>query len=444
MSLSIAAEAINANLVGGDAVFTGVGTDTRSLQKGDLFIALRGQNFDGHNYLAEAISAGAVGAVLDHEIDTPLSYIRVPNTRRALGNLATFWRRQFKIPVIGVTGSNGKTTVKEMIGSILAAKGSGCITAGNLNNDIGTPLTLLNMQARDQFAVIEMGMNHKGEIDNLSHITQPTIALITNAAQAHLEGLGSVTDVAKAKGEIFNGMTHDGVAVINADDEHVKLWQGLVGDRRSVTFGIDNKADFTANYQMLDNGSIVNLNTPEGDIDMKVPLLGKHNVQNAVAASSAAMLAGASLKEIKSGLQSLQKISGRLEVKKGINGARILDDTYNANPDSLAVGIQVLRDYGGERVLVLGDMAELGDAGAAIHKRVGELAKRVGIARLFVIGELSKLAVKRFGKGAKYFKSHQTLIEALQDCMHADMTILVKGSRIMQMEKIVAGIEQAK
>ena len=444
MSLSIAAEAINANLVGGDAIFTGVGTDTRSLQKDDLFIALRGLNFDGHNFLAEAISAGAAGAVLDQEIDTPLPYIRVPNTRRALGNLATFWRRQFKIPVIGITGSNGKTTVKEMIGSILAAKGPGCITAGNLNNDIGTPLTLLNIQARDQFAVIEMGMNHKGEIDYLSHITQPTIALITNAAQAHLEGLRSVTDVAKAKGEIFNGLADDGVAVINADDEHVKLWQGLVGDRRSVTFGIDNKADFTANYQMLDNGSIVNLHTPEGDIDMKVPLLGKHNVQNAVAASSAAMLAGASLKEIKSGLQSLQKISGRLEVKKGINGARILDDTYNANPDSLAAGIQVLRDYGGERVLVLGDMAELGDASAAIHERVGKLAKRVGITRLFVIGELSKLAAKRFGKGAKRFKNHQTLIEALQDCMHADMTILVKGSRIMHMEKIIAGIEQAK
>ncbi|GMQ91294.1 MAG: UDP-N-acetylmuramoyl-tripeptide--D-alanyl-D-alanine ligase [Gammaproteobacteria bacterium] len=440
MSLSIAAEALNAPLIGSDAIFKGVSTDTRSLQADDLFVALRGPNFDGHHFLANAIDVGAAGALLDHKVDTILPYIQVPDTTRALGVLASFWRQQFEIPVIAITGSNGKTTVKEMLKSILSEQGQVCATEGNLNNHIGLPLTMLRLSRQDRFLILEMGMNHKGEIDYLSRLAHPTVALINNAARAHLVGVGDIRDVALVKGEIFNGL--DGKAVINADDQFSDLWIEQVKPREYMTFALDHKADVTALYQNTKAGLLIQLHTPEGEIEMKVPFLGKHNVMNALAASTAAMMAGASLKDIKAGMKKLKQISGRLEIKKGINGACVLDDTYNANPDSLAAGIQVLKDHGGERVLVLGDMAELGKAGKDIHKQVGELARQVGISRVFALGALTKKTARSFGKQGKHFNSHQELVEALQDCMHGDMTILVKGSRLMHMEQVVNGITQ--
>lgn len=440
MSLSIAAEALNAPLIGSDAIFKGVSTDTRSLQADYLFVALRGPNFDGHHFLANAIDIGATGALLDHKVDTVLPYIQVPDTIRALGVLASFWRQQFQIPVIAITGSNGKTTVKEMLASILSEQGQVCATKGNLNNHIGLPLTMLRLSKQDRFLILEMGMNHKGEIDYLSKLAHSTVALINNAARAHLEGVGDMRDVALAKGEIFNGL--DGKAVINADDQFADLWIEQVGPREYMTFALDHKADVTALYQNTTSGLIIQLRTPEGEIEMRLPFLGKHNVMNALAASTAAMMAGATLKDIKAGMKKLKQISGRLEIKKGINGACVLDDTYNANPDSLAAGIQVLKDRGGERVLVLGDMAELGKAGKDIHKQVGELARQVGISRIFALGTLAKKTARSFGKQGKHFNSHQELVEALQDCMHGDMTILVKGSRLMHMEQVVNGITQ--
>jgi len=442
MSLAILADVLKSPLVGRDAVFTGVGHDTRTLQAGDLYVAIKGEHFDGHHFLAEAIAAGAAGALLARDMDTPLPYVRVPNTRLALGNVAAFWRNQFRdIPVIAVTGSNGKTTVKEMIGAIMGETGPGCVTRGNLNNDIGVPLTLARLRAEHRYAVIEMGMNHPGEIEYLSRLTHPTIALITNAGEAHLAGVGTVEDVARAKGEIFIGLARDGTAVLNADDAHFALWRTLIGLKRNITFGLDNPADVRAEYRLTDVGSAIHLKTTtHGEIDMRVPLLGRHNVMNTLAATGAAIAAGAALAQVKTGLEKLIAVSGRLEVKPGISGARVIDDTYNANPASLAAGIQVLKEFGGERVLVMGDMAELGAAAADIHYRVGELANRVGIQRLFAIGELARVAIAGFGKGARHFESPEALIEALQDCMHADMTVLVKGSRVMRMERIVAGI----
>jgi len=440
MSLSLAADVLQTQYRGRDIVFTGVGTDTRSLTKGDLFFALRGPNYDGHLYLAEALGAGAVGAVVARAIDTALPILQVEDTRVALGSLASFWRQQFDFPVIAVTGSNGKTTVKDMIASILSQSMTGWATEGNLNNDIGVPLTLLKLRQQHQFAIVEMGMNHRGEIAYLSGLAKPTVAVITNAAQAHLEGLGSVEQVAHAKGEIFNGLSDDGVAVINADDPYHLLWRDLAAPHRVMTFALENPADVTAEYQTTDSGSLISMKTKEGEIEMHLPLLGKHNVMNAVTAATASLAGGAGLGDIHKGLEKLKAIAGRLEIKTGINGARILDDTYNANPDSVSAGLEVLREASGEKVLVLGDMAELGEASEEIHRRVGELARRVGINRLFTVGPLSRHAASAFGKGGRHFKGYEEAADALLDVLHSDMTVLVKGSRSMHMEKVVKGI----
>ncbi len=440
MSLSLLADKLQAKHHGRDAVFTGVSTDTRALAPGDLFVALTGPRFDGHGFLPDAIAAGAAGALLGRALDTPLPYVEVPDTRQALGAFAASWRAQFKVPVVAVTGSNGKTTVKEMLAAILACRGKGCVTRGNLNNDIGVPLTLLRLRADDGYAVIEMGMNHRGEIGCLTRLTRPTIALITNAAEAHLAGLGSVEEVARAKGEIFAGLADSGTAVINADDRYCELWKTLAAPRRLLTFGLEHKADVHADYAPDTQGGALRIKTPEGDIDMRLPLLGKHNALNALGATAAALAAGAALPDVRAGLEKLKAVAGRLELKDGISGARVIDDTYNANPASLAAGLQVLRDFPGERALVLGDMAELGPAAADIHRRVGELAQRLGIQRLFTLGELSRHAVEAFGRGARHFDSPEMLVDALMDCLHGEMTVLVKGSRVMRMERVVAGI----
>jgi UDP-N-acetylmuramoyl-tripeptide--D-alanyl-D-alanine ligase len=440
MSLALLADALRAPLIGADARFTGVSTDTRTLAAGDLFVALTGPNFDGHGFLSQAIAKGAAGALLSRALETSLPYVRVDDTRVALGEFAAFWRRQFQIPIIAVTGSNGKTTVKEMIGSILTQAGPVCVTRGNLNNDIGLPLTLLRLRKTDRAAVIEMGMNHRGEIEYLSKLTAPSVALITNAAEAHLAGVGSLEQVARAKGEIFSGLGRDGLAVLNADDPFYDLWRRLAGARRYVSFGIDRPADYTARYRLEPTGSHIQLKTPNGEVDMRLALIGKHNVLNALAAAAASLGAGATADDVIKGLEQLKAISGRLDLKPGINGARVIDDTYNANPGSVAAGLQVLQETRGERVLVLGDMAELGESAADIHRRIGELARRLGINRLYGLGEMSAVAVASFGEGGRHFASHAAVIDALIDIVHADMTLLVKGSRVMQMEKVVAGI----
>jgi len=379
MTLMAAAKVLNGTLHGADAEFSGVSTDTRTLARGDLFVALIGPHFDGHGFLRQAAEKGAVGTLVSRTVDAEIASVQVADTRLGLGQLAAHWRGRFDIPVIAVTGSNGKTTVKNMIASIMRETGTGLATQGNLNNDIGVPLTLLRLRTGDRYAVIEMGMNHPGEIDYLTHIARPTIAIINNAAAAHLAGLDSVEAVARAKGEIYAGLRDDGIAIVNADDAYAGLWRQLAAPHRVITFGLDHPADVSADYVLDANGSTIRLQTPQGGITMRLSLLGKHNVTNALAASSAAMAAGASLADIQAGLEKLKSISGRLEVKRGIRGARVLDDTYNANPGSLAAGVEVLKSAGGERVLVLGDMGELGEAARDIHRRVGVLAKGLGI-----------------------------------------------------------------
>jgi len=443
MTLATAAKVLKGSLHGDDAVFTGVSTDTRTLARGELFVALTGPNFDGHAFLDTAARQGAAGAIVARVDRAPLPTVQVADPRLALGDLAAHWRGQFRIPVLAVTGSNGKTTVKNMIAAILAERGPTLATRGNLNNDIGVPLTLLRLKPGDEYAVIEMGMNHAGEIDYLSRMTRPTVALVNNAAAAHLAGLGTVEAIARAKGEIYAGLATDGIAIVNADDAFAGLWRKLAAPHRILTFGLDHPADVTAEYTLDDTGSTIRLHTPQGGITMRLPLLGRHNVLNALAAGSAAQAAGASLADIQAGLEKLKAVAGRLEVKRGLNGARVLDDTYNANPGSLTAGIEVLRAASGERLLVLGDMGELGPTAADIHRRVGELAKRVGIERLYAVGELSRAAVEAFGAGAQHYASHEALADDLRQVLHAGMTVLVKGSRLMKMERVVTGIVEA-
>jgi len=440
MTLAAAATVLQGTLRGSDAEFSGVSTDTRTLARGNLFVALVGPHFDGHGFVSEAAGKGAVGALVSRDLEADIAVVQVADTRLGLGQLAAHWRRQFQIPVIAVTGSNGKTTVKNMIAAILNVVGPTLATQGNLNNDIGVPLTLLGLRQGDRHAVIEMGMNHPGEIDYLAKLARPTIALINNAAAAHLAGLGSVEAVARAKGEIYAGLAADGIAVINADDAYADLWRELAAPHRVITFGLDRPADVSAEFQLDAGGSTIHLKTPHGGISMRLSLLGRHNVMNALAASSASLAAGVSLADIQAGLEKLRSVTGRLEVKRGLNGARVLDDTYNANPGSLAAGVEVLKAASGERVLVLGDMGELGDAARDIHRRVGLLAKSLGIEQLYAVGELTQDAVEAFGKGAQHFTSHEALIENLRACLHAGMTVLVKGSRLMKMERVVAGI----
>ncbi len=442
MTLSAAARILQGSLAGRDAEFLGVSSDTRKLARGDLFVALIGPSFDGHNFLGEALRAGAAGALVSRRTDTPLPAVVVSDTRLALGALAAHWRGLFSLPLIAVTGSNGKTTVKGMLASIMSETGSGIATQGNLNNDIGAPLTLLRLREGDKYAVVEMGMNHPGEIDYLTHLARPTIALITNAAEAHLAGLGSVEAVARAKGEIFAGLDENGVAVINADDRYAAYWRSLVGNRRQISFGLRSAADVGADYRLDATGSALRLKTSQGETDVRLTVLGRHNVMNALAAVAASMAAGATLSHVKKGLEKLQPTAGRLELKAGMNDASILDDTYNANPASLAAGMEVLKDFERERVLVIGDMAELGDAAPEVHRRMGELARKMGINRLFAIGELTRMTVQGFGAGAVHVDSHDSLVDALRRVMHSNMVILVKGSRVMHMEQVVRGISR--
>ena len=443
LTLSAAARALGAAFNGTDAEFLAVTTDTRVLRRGDLFVALMGPNFDGHDFLGAAQAQGAAGALVSRALSVSIPTITVADTRLALGQLAAHWRGRFSIPVVAVTGSNGKTTVKNMLAAIMAETGPGLATQGNLNNDIGVPLTLLRLKPGDRYAVIEMGMNHPGEIEYLTRLTRPTVALITNAGEAHLAGLGSIEAVARAKGEIFSALAQDGVAVINADDAYADMWRTLAAPRRCLSFGVNNPADVSANYTLAITGSVIRLKTSYGESEMRLSLLGKHNVMNALAAAAASIAAGVKLHDIRNGLEKLKTISGRLEIKKGANGARVLDDTYNANPSSLVAGVEVLKEADGERALVLGDMAELGAAAADIHRRVGELARQLGVHRLYAVGELSRNAVAGFGDGARHYRNQEALIEDLLTDMHPGMTVLVKGSRVMRMEKVVAGLTSA-
>lgn len=440
MRLHEAADALGAHWAGEDVMLQGVGTDTRTLQTGQLFVALHGPNFDGHDYLAEAKAKGAAACMVEKPVAN-CSALIVGDTRLALGQLARVWRHHFAMPLVAVTGSNGKTTVKEMLASIFAQLGEVLATRGNLNNDIGVPLTLLGLDSRHSSAVVELGANHAGEIAYLTALAEPNVAVITNAASAHLEGFGTLNGVANAKGEIFQGLKEDGTAIINADDEFASLWRGLAKDKKVLSFGLQNPADIAAQWQVGDRGSQIHVSTPEGKVKLQLALLGEHNVMNALAAIAAAQAAGVKLTTIKAGLEAMQPVAGRLQLKAGIHGSRIIDDTYNANPASLAAAIEVLAGFTGKHILVLGDMGELGDETRELHAQAGRFARAHGVDRLYTVGPMAAAAVEAFGKEAQQCDSHEAASNVLQQELTDDVTVLVKGSRLSRMERVVQRLE---
>ncbi|HYR24531.1 MAG TPA: UDP-N-acetylmuramoyl-tripeptide--D-alanyl-D-alanine ligase [Aquabacterium sp.] len=442
MTLSEAASAMGSRLTGQDGSFESVSTDSRSIGPGQLFIALRGATYDAARFAADTLAKGAAGVVLNQDSAPQLSpSIVVDDTRIALGRLAAHWRQKFSIPVVAITGSNGKTTVKEMLSAILCAgAGDGAsvlVTEGNMNNDIGCPLTLLRLRSSHRCAVLEMGMNHFGELAYLTHLAKPTVALVNNAQLAHVGLLGSVEAIARAKGEIFEGLSSDGVAVINADDPHAALWRSMNASRRIIDFGFGVGAQVRGKSVGDDNGQTLHIHVPRGELAVRMQLAGEHNARNALAATACALAINTNLKAVEQGLAGFAGVKGRLQNKPGLNGALFIDDTYNANPDSVKAAITVLGMHPGKKILVVGDMGELGDQSAVLHAQVGLAARQAGLDRLLALGDWSRSAVQSFGAGARHYERIQELLADLENELAPDVTVLVKGSRAMEMERVV-------
>lgn len=454
MKLAEAARATGGAFSGPDVEFVAVGTDTRALQRGALFVALKGPRFDGHNFVRQALEAGAGAALVDATVsnealgvsaDAPL--LRVADPLKALGALAAHWRSKFDLPLIGVTGSNGKTSVKEMIAAILRSH-TGSVesvlaTEGNLNNDIGVPLMLLRLRTTHRYAVIEMGMNHPGEIAYLTRLARPTVALVNNAQAAHLEGMGSVEAVAREKGSIYEGLSGDGIAVINADETYADLWRGLNSGRRVIEFGLEHPAAVSGSHVLLADGARLEIRLPEATIAVHLQVSGMHNARNALAASAAAIAAGVPAAAIQHGLEHFRGVKGRLQRKAVLHGATLIDDTYNANPGSMRAAIDVLAHQPGKKILVLGDMGELGAEAAALHAEIGAYARERGIDCLFCLGDMSRHCAQAFGANARHFERIQELLADLENQLGPEATVLVKGSRFMQMERVVKSFEVA-
>lgn len=443
LSLSAAADALYAVHTGPDADFARVVTDSRQVRPGDLFVALKGERFDAHDFVADVLAAGAVGAVVrcDFELDGA-SLIKVPDTRIALGHLAARWRRGFDLPLAGITGSNGKTTVKEMLRAILVAQyGDAAVLAthGNLNNDIGQPLTLLQLSAAHRAAVIEMGMNHAGELSWLSGLARPRVALVNNAMRAHIGYFGSVEAVARAKAEIYAGLPADGVAVLNADDPHADLFRIAAAGRRRVEFGLTRGDVHARDLVAQADGSRFTLVTAQGEAAVTLHVPGDHMVANALAAAAVALALGASLADVATGLDAFAGVAGRLAPATALNGAAVIDDTYNANPDSVHAAIRVLAGCGGDTWLVFGDIGELGAEAPALHAEIGRYAREHGIRHLVTIGEHSAGATQAFGAGAVHGADIDAVLQALAATGRGS-TVLVKGSRFMKLERVVAAL----
>ena len=447
MDLMAAARATAGQLAGENVTFSGVSTDSRAIAPGELFVALRGEHFDGHHYLAAAMARGAAAAVVaadcaDGLLVAGLPLLRVAETRLSLGALAADWRNRFTLPLLAVTGSNGKTTTKEMIASILKVAFDGAVLAsqGNFNNDIGLPLTLLKLNATHRAAIIEMGMNHPGEIAYLAGIARPGVAVVTNAQRAHLEGMGSLEAIAAEKGSIYSGLDENGVAVFNADDPWADLWRSQCHGLGVMTFGFDKAADVTGRFYLHGLESRLTVRAPDGEVDIVLAVPGQHNARNALAAATACLAAGVPLAAVHAGLSVFRGLKGRLQRRTALQQAVLLDDTYNANPDSVRAGIDVLAATIGKTVLVLGDMGEIGDMSGQFHDEIGGYAKSQGIDRLLTLGDASALTAHNFGSGGQHYSTIDALIEALVAELTPETTVLVKGSRFMRMERVADAV----
>jgi UDP-N-acetylmuramoyl-tripeptide--D-alanyl-D-alanine ligase len=446
MSLGEAASAMGARLAGGSegARFDGVSTDTRSVGSGQLFVAIRGEFFDGHDFLAMAKERGAVAALVDEKYSgsAPLPVLVADDTRLALGRLGRNWRLRFAPVLIAITGSNGKTTTKEMLASILrrhAGEDGALATRGNLNTDIGVPMTLLGMRASHRFCAVELGMNHPGEIALLAQIARPTIALVNNAQREHLEFMQSVEAVAAENASVFDTLPADGIAVLNAEDAMAGVFRDKAGARRRVEFGIA-AGEVTGRYELKALESEIVVSTPSGEARATLAIPGLHNVRNALAAAACAHAAGIPAQAIGEGLATFRPYAGRLQVKKTAAGATLIDDSYNANPDSVRAAIDVLASCPGPTALVLGDMGEVGQQGPAFHAEVGRYAKEKGISSLLAFGSSAGESVNAFGAGARHYDDWNEIAFSLKNAK----TILVKGSRFMHMERVVDALTGTK
>jgi len=445
MGLGEAAQAIGAQAVGMQVRFRGVSTDTRSMGEGELFVAIRGEKYDGHAFLDAARQRGAAAAMVDraHGAVAPLPLLVVEDTRRGLGRLGAHWRARFRPVLIAVAGSNGKTTTKEMLASILRAhtgEARVLATAGNLNTDIGVPKTLLRMTAAHSHCAIELGMNHPGEIAYLAAIARPTIAVVTNAQREHQEFMKTVAAAAEENASVFASLPSEGVAVINGDDEQAHIFRRARGTRRTVEFKLEGKAEVTATHALGPLSSALLIHTPSGDARARIAIPGLHNVRNALAAAACGFAAGAPPAAIGEGLQAFRPYSGRHQVKVLESGATLIDDSYNANPDSVRAAIDVLAQLPGPTLLILGDMGEVGDSGPEYHREVGAYARQMGISRLLGTGDATRETVRAFGQGA----NHVEKVEDLAPQAAGAKSLLVKGSRFMRMERVVSALTDEK
>lgn len=441
MRLSAIAVWTHGRLLGSDAEVTGVAIDTRKLNPGDLFVAIKGERADGHDYLAEAAARGAVAALVTRKVDSELPQVVVNDAELALGDLASAVRAQRDVRVVGITGSNGKTTVKTLVASILSRHGRTHVSSGNYNNELGLPLSLLAMPQDTEYAVFEMGAGKPGDIAYLAAIARPDIGLVTLIAPAHLARMGSIEGVAETKGALYEALPADGIAIINADDDFASFFGGLAGPRKVLRFGLDHPADVGADIIELGmDGSRFVLSTPHGDDEVRLPLPGRHNIGNALAATAVALALEVPLATIVAGLEQVSGVAGRLRREVTAGGWTLIDDSYNANPSSMAAAIDTLLLADGERWLVLGDMAELGADARALHAGIGELARKRGVDCLFAVGPLGAATVEAFGEHGQHFADKPALIAALQSRLHAGVTCLVKGSRSAGMEDVVTAM----
>jgi UDP-N-acetylmuramoyl-tripeptide--D-alanyl-D-alanine ligase len=442
-TLAAVAHAVQGRLVGEDGAFGVVMTDSRALTAGALFVAIPGDRFDGNDFIGEAHATGAVGALVSRLAKSPLPQVEVADTRRAFGRMARAWRERFSVPVVAVTGSSGKTTVKELVAAVLGVSRSICVTQGNLNNDIGVPLTLMRLAEEHDALVAELGANHAGEIDYLAGLVQPTVGVITNAAAAHLEGFGSLAGVCAAKGELLDHLPKVGTAVLNADDPFRSDWVARSPCTFTVTFGFAAHADcrVIGEPHFGAAGSEFTMRLPEGEeLDVWLPLLGRQNVANALAAAAAAQAVGASAEDIVAGLARAVPVRGRLRAVPGRGGATIVDDSYNANPASVRAALDYLAALDGQRILVLGNMAELGPAARDLHREVGEYA-RGHCDVLLAIGDLASEAAVAFGAAGQQCADLESARLALEPLLANDVTVLIKGSRVMALDRLVRALE---
>jgi len=447
-TLSVFADCCGGRLEGADAAFAAVLIDSRNLSAGDLFAALPGTRTDGHEFVGAAAAAGAAGALVSRPVGVALPKVVVTDVAAALGEAGRAWRADFHGPLVAVAGSNGKTTTKEMLAAILGARGECLATRGNLNNQLGVPLTLLRLREGHASAVIEMGANRAGDVAELMTLARPDIGLITNAGAEHLEGFGDLDGVARAEGEVIAGLGAEGVAIINADDPYAPLWRSMTR-ARVLTFGLEPGADVRASELRLEAGAAgfltrFTLHGLGGAVPVALALAGRHNVYNALAAAAAAQAAGATLAQVAAGLATMRAVEGRLQFKPAAQGAWLIDDSYNANPSSARAALEVLAELPGRRWLVLGDMAELGAFAEASHRELGTLARACGVERLYSFGKLAALAADSFGAGAERHDDIDTLVRSVGGALQADVRLLVKGSRVNRLERAVAALTGAR